>query len=189
MGSSLVAGAQELFQGLNKRCPVQVRAGLSGKYLGRIFGRVRRILGCGRCSIPLGKNPSSHWQIPWLFALILGNACSPPPTSSAAEGWGWRRCQDKPPPPVGFVEVMYVSMLAKLLYYCLYFFQSQNTAESFPRCVLSSLLSRGIWGCCAVPQKQREPPRDVFSVPQPGLGLSTHHGWGEGGRLLTPWLT
>lgn len=50
------------------------------------------------------------WEIP-----------AAPPTSSAAAGWGWSRCQDKPPTPVGFGEVVYVSMLAKLLYYCLYF--------------------------------------------------------------------
>lgn len=119
-GSSRVARAQELFQGLRERCSVQVRAGLPGKHLGRLFVRVRRILGSDKCSFPLGRSPSSHWQISWLFALI-GKRLQPPLTSSAAEGWGWRRCQDKPPTPVGFGEAVYVSMLAKLLYYCLYF--------------------------------------------------------------------
>lgn len=100
LGSSVVAGAQELFQGLSKRCSVQVRAGLSGKYLGRIFGRVRRILGCGRCSIPLGKNPSSHWQIFWLFALI-GKCLQPPSDLRCSRGVGLEKMPGQATPSSG----------------------------------------------------------------------------------------
>lgn len=120
LGSSLVAGAQELFQGLSKRCSVQVRAGLSGKHLGRLFGRLRRILGCGRCSFPLGKSPCRYWQISWLFALI-GKCLQPPPDLRCSRGVGLEKVPGQATPSSGFVEVMYVSTLAKLLYYCLYF--------------------------------------------------------------------
>lgn len=55
------------------------------------------------------------------FCLDWETPAAPPRPQVQWGEWGWSRCQDKPPTPVGFGEVVYVSMLAKLLYYCLYF--------------------------------------------------------------------
>lgn len=59
-------------------------------------------------------------------------------------------------------------------------YQSQNTAEPFPRCVLSSLLSGGIWGCCAAPP-------GISFCPTARAGAQ-HPPW-MGEAALTPWLT
>ncbi|XP_063032727.1 splicing factor 3A subunit 2-like [Melospiza melodia melodia] len=119
-GSSLVARAQELFQGLRERCSVQVRAGWPGKHPGRLFVRVRRILGSDRCGFPLGRSPSSLWQRSLGYLPGLGNACSPPDLK-CSRGVGLEKVPGQAPHSSGFWGGCYVSMLAKLLYYCLYF--------------------------------------------------------------------
>lgn len=61
------------------------------------------------------------------------------------------------------------------------FFQSQNTAEPFPYCVLLSLLSRGTWRCCAAPQQQRDTPGISFcSTARAGV---QHPPWMGGSRV------
>lgn len=77
---------------------------------------------------------------------------------------------------------MYLCLQSFCITACI-FFQSQNTAEPFPCCVLSSLLSRGIWGCCAAPQQQRD-PQGSLSTPQPGLGLTPSV---DGGSRVAPY--
>ncbi|KAI1229895.1 Lamin-A, partial [Lamprotornis superbus] len=99
-GSPQLFLAAELFQGLSKRCSVPVRAGLSGKHLGRLFGRLRQILGCGRCSFPLGKSPSRYWQISWLFALI-GKCLQPPPDLRCSRGVGLEKVPGQATPSSG----------------------------------------------------------------------------------------
>lgn len=92
----------------------------------------------------------------WLFALI--GKCPQPPRPQVQQrdeaGEGARTS-----PPLQWIlgrSCMYPCLQS----FCItayIFFQSQNTAEPFPCCVLSSLLSRGIWGCCAAPQQQKDP--------------------------------
>lgn len=116
------------------------------------------------------------------FLPQLGNAHSPSPdleVGGAGAGAGTS-------PPLQWVlgrSCMYPRLQSFCITACI-FFQSQNTAEPFPRCVLSSLLSRGIWGCCAAPQQQRDPPRDLFLPHSQGWGSSpTMDGGKQGGPL------
>ncbi|XP_074385679.1 uncharacterized protein LOC141725622 [Zonotrichia albicollis] len=77
----LISGGQSsgAVSGIKRKiCSVQARAGWPRKHLGRLFVRVRWILGSDRCSFPLGRSPSSLWQRSLGFLPGLGNACSPP---------------------------------------------------------------------------------------------------------------
>lgn len=126
-------------------------------------------LGSGRCSFPpLARvHPATDRGLGF-FALI-GKCLQPPQT---LRGRGLEKVPGQAPHSSGFwgARVCIHACKASVLL-PIFFFQTQNTAEPFPCCVLSSLLSRGIWGGCAAPQGS-------LSTPQPGLGLSTHHGWG-----------